>query len=260
MHEIYHIVNMLDPISLGEMDSVQLMNRVDSKYVMPIWKVPELIKRLNGDYRALEICGLRNLPYTTTYVDSPDHLFFNQHVTGKLERNKVRFRRYETTGTSFLEVKKTTNKKRTIKWRVESDFPENSACDSANYDFIKEYIQHMPHTLQPSLTNRFHRITLVCSEFQERITIDYNISFAKPNGLHINIPSMAILEAKREGWSTNSGVANILKDLSIHPTGFSKYCVGSAILYDLPRKNILKQKLLLINKITNEFNNHNHAQ
>lgn len=259
MHKIYDMVNMLNPISLSEMDSVQLMNRIDSKYVMPIWKVSELIKRLDGCYRALEICGFKNLPYTTTYFDSSDHLFFNQHVIGKLERNKVRFRRYETTGTNFLEVKKTTNKKRTIKWRIESDFSQNYTCESKDYEFIKEYVPQVPSVLHPTLINRFHRITLVCSEFKERITIDFNISFAKPNGMHIDIPSMAILEAKREGRNTSSGVANIMKGLSIHPTGFSKYCVGTALLYDLPRKNILKEKLLLINKIANDFNKHNHA-
>jgi len=252
MQEIIRMLSLFEPIGLDEMDSVRLMNRMDTKYVLSVSRIPELLSRLDGEYRVLEINNFRNLPYTTTYLDTCEHLFFNQHVTGKLERNKVRYRRYETTGTTYLEVKKTTNKNRTIKWRIENSLTSDNGCDDVAYDFIKEYVLQKSLILQTTLINRFNRITLVGNNYNERVTIDYNISFSGINGRHSKIPSISIIEVKRDGFSYRSMVANILKDFNIHSTGFSKYCIGSALTYDLLRKNILKRKLLLINKIEND--------
>jgi hypothetical protein len=252
--DIKEVLNSFIAIGLGEMNDVRLMNRFDTKYVMSIRRIPDILTRMDGGYKMLEINNNRSFSYFTTYLDTNDYLFFNQHVTGKLERNKVRYRKYETTGTTYLEVKKRTNKNRTIKWRIVNDLTSDSKCDDKAYEFIKEYVPEKSLLLKPVLLNRFNRVTLVGSEINERITIDYNISFSDPDGNQAGFPFIAILEVKREGFSNRSPLVNILKAYSIHPIGISKYCLGAAILCDLPRKNILKQKLLLINKIENEYN------
>ncbi|MBK7132569.1 MAG: hypothetical protein IPH69_07020 [Bacteroidales bacterium] len=66
------------------------------------------------------------------------------------------------------------------------------------------------------------------------------------------MPYIAIDELKKEGHSASSPFNDNLKNMGIHPTGFSKYCIGSAILNDSLRKNRLKPKLLKLNKIENE--------
>jgi hypothetical protein len=40
--------------------------------------------------------------------------------------------------------------------------------------------------------------------------------------------------------------------MSIYPAGFSKYCIGTALLNNSLKKNILKPKLLKIKSIENE--------
>jgi hypothetical protein len=254
--QIIEILDSFSPIGLEEMKTVRLMNRVDTKYVMSLGRLPDILTRMNGGYKVLEVNKNKSFSYDTIYLDTGDHMFFNQHVTGKLERNKVRYRKYESTGTTYLEVKKRTNKNRTIKWRIKNNFADNNTCDDRALEFIKEYVPLDSLTLKPVLINKFKRVTLVGSVINERITIDYDLSYSDTNGNQRSIPFIAIIELKREAFSDRSPVAGILKDCLIQPVGFSKYCIGSAILYDLPRKNVLKPKLLLINKIRNEFNQH----
>ena len=66
------------------------------------------------------------------------------------------------------------------------------------------------------------------------------------------MPYLAIVELKKEGYSEYSDFKNLIRQLNIYPTGFSKYCMGSAILNDSLKKNMIKPKLLLLNKIKNE--------
>lgn len=251
--EISILLKTFDPISLGEMDSVGFMNRIDTKYVFSAKKIPGLLALLTGSYKVLEINNLRSLAYTTTYLDTPDYLFFRQHVTGKLERNKVRFRTYESTGTTFLEVKRRTNKNRTVKWRIENSPVNKEFHDDRAGAFLSKYIPVSSLLLKPVLVNRFSRITLVSNDMKERVTLDFELSFSDNADKRTGLPSIAIAELKRESGANNSYISSVLKSQAIRPTGFSKYCIGTSMLYDIPRKNILKSKLLLINKIENEF-------
>jgi len=251
--EIKGVLKSIAPISLNEMDKVRLMNRIDLKYVLSINRITALLARLDGNYRILEINEDRLFSYYTTYLDTSDYLFFNQHVTGRLERNKVRYRTYEATSTTFLEVKRTTNKNRTIKWRIENSLPSGSVYDERANEFIDKHIPHFSSLLKPVLINRFKRITLVGPDMNERVTIDFDLSFSKPCGNFSDLPNIAIVELKKERSSERTQMTKILKDLSVRPTGFSKYCIGNSILYDLPRMNILKSKHLLIKRIENEY-------
>lgn len=250
LQEVDHILSMFAPVGLNEMDSVRLMNRTDTKYIFPFTKLPELIDRLKLHYRILEISQQRSFPYNTTYLDTPDHLFFYQQMTGKLARYKVRYRQYESTGKSFLEIKKKNNKDRTEKWRIENELV-NHASDPA-IPFMQKYVPCNPFLLEPVLINRFSRATLVGLETKERITMDYHLSFSDGTGKSLDLPFIAIAELKREGFTSRSPFFRTIKEMGIRPTGFSKYCIGSALLHDLPRTNMLKPKLLIIKKIENE--------
>jgi hypothetical protein len=256
IQKIQKCLDSITPIGLDEMDNVRLMNRTDTKFVLSLKRIPELITRLEGGYKIMEIDNKRLFTYSTTYLDTIDYLFFNQHVTGKLERNKVRFRKYEDTGTTFLEVKRRTNKNRTVKYRIENNLTSDAACDVTALEFLKKYIQQSSLLLRPVLINSFKRVTLVGAEMNERVTIDYDLSFSNPNGAHSNMPFIAIIELKKDGYVKWSPAANILKNSFIHPTGFSKYCIGTSILNNHPRINMIKPKILLIKKIENEFNKH----
>jgi hypothetical protein len=249
--EISTLLNSFAPIALKEMDGVMLMSRVETKYVFSAGRLPLLLEELEKDYKILEINTVRSFPYQTTYLDTPDMFFFVQQVRGKLNRHKIRYRIYESTGDSFLEIKNKTNKNRTVKWRIENCL--SPVFDKKALAFIGKYLPYETPDLKPSLVNGFTRITLVGKEVKERITLDYDIKFTIPEGSASELPFLAIAEIKNERRSGYSPIGSSMKHFGIHPNGFSKYCMGNAILKEIPRKNTLKQNLLLLNKIENEY-------
>ena len=246
-------LSKLNPVSLDEMSGIRLMNRVEIKYLFTTRKLTDLVLLLGKEYQVLEINKMRILPYTTTYLDTEDSLFYNQHVRGQLDRYKIRYRKYEATRESFLEIKKKTNKGRTIKWRIENQLP-SGFFDSQAYCFIKEYLTVSPDLVRPSLLNQFTRITLAGFKLKERITLDFNISFTRPDNMKsVTLPNLVIAELKKEPYSDSSDFKSLIKQLNIYPTSFSKYCVGSVLLNDSLKMNMVKPKLLLLNKLENEY-------
>jgi hypothetical protein len=222
LSDIHESLRSFVPIRLDEMDSIKLMNRVETKSLFNVRKLPGLLDRLSVMYKILEIEHIRAFPYSTTYLDTSEFLFYNQQLTGKLARHKVRYRKYESSGLSFLEVKRKTNKNRTIKWRIENslidDFPDENASS-----FIREYLSDKSLDLKPVLINSFSRITLAGIELKERITLDFNLKFSSPEGNNAELPFLAIAELKKEGYYGASPFTDVLKQNGIRPTGFSKY-------------------------------------
>jgi hypothetical protein len=252
MADIISILDKFHPIGLEEMDSVNFMNRTDSKYVFNIHSLPALIESASGNYRVLEINNFRAFPYNTVYFDTEDYYLYNQHVVGKMGRYKIRVRTYESSETSYLEIKNKTNKGRTIKSRIKKK-NDTGINEGAGYQFIREVIpDHQLKELHPMLSNRFTRVTLTNLEVRERITLDFNISFSCMNGKHLELPYLAIAEIKRDKSSGFSPFCSEIKKMGIRETGFSKYCLGLSILDDVPKKNIFKSKILMLNKIQNE--------
>jgi hypothetical protein len=243
----------LNPVSLQEINSLSMMDRVEVKYIFPVNKMSALIRLLKDNYRVLEIKNTRALPYNTTYLDTSDYLFYNQHTRGEFSRHKIRYRRYEINGDSFLEIKMKTNKKRIIKWRIENSFEPGVYNEDAE-DLIGLYLPVSSSLLSPSLINRFNRITVIGKETDERITLDYNINFTDPNsGSYTEMPYLGVIEMKKTGFSQCSPFNSIAKSLNIYPEGFSKYCTGNAILKTGLKTNMIKPKILLLNKIENEY-------
>jgi len=252
MTDLRSKIEDIPSIGLEQTDMVKFMNRIDTKYVFPVTMVDSLLENLNGSYQILEIDGKRQFRYVTTYFDTPDFLFYRQHVTGKLGRYKIRVRSYETGGISFLEVKNKTNKGRTEKSRIKKN-RDKAIDDDCGVDFLKEKVPVDTENIKPVLTNDFTRITIVNFQTAERITIDFNLSFTSDNGSFINLPFLAIAEIKHDKNSIMSPFGQAMKKSGIRETGFSKYCVGIALLYDVPKKNVIKPKVLLLNKIKDEY-------
>ena len=64
---------------------------------------------------------------------------------------------------------------------------------------------------------------------------------------------LAIIELKRDGL-VSSPVLEMLRQLHIHPHGFSKYCMGAAMTNSTLRVNRFKEKLLYVDKILQSEN------
>lgn len=252
VHEqIEGILKTFQPISLKEMDSVELMNRIDSKYIFSINLLPEILNESKAYFKVLEINNERLFRYTTTYYDTPDLSFFRNHITGRINRHKIRHRTYESTGISYLEVKFKTNKDRTIKWRMKDEIRENFNPQAS--EFVRNKAQITVDKLRPVVTNYFRRITLVSLKDKTRITLDFDLSFKGNRVQEKALPYLAIAEIKQEGRDNNNIFIQILKRKGIRQSGFSKYCVGSALLDETPGIHTLKPKILELKKIEKEY-------
>ena len=237
------LISKFQPISLSEMGGIKLMNRTDTKFVTSIDKLMQLLQMAGDEYRVQEIDGKRNMSYATIYYDSKDYAFYNAHHDGHAGRQKVRVRSYVDSQLSFLEVKTKDNHGKTYKSRISAD-------DASAQDFLKQVLHIDPQLLEQKIENSFHRITLVNKAMTERLTIDTDLSFLNlTTGMKCSLPKLAIIELKRDGLQP-SPILPMLRELRIHPGGFSKYCIGEALTNPSLRINRLKPRLQKLKKIS----------
>ena len=237
----------IDPISLKEMDTVALMNRTDTKYLLSLEQLTEVLEEVSGHYRILDIKGVRRNHYQTEYYDTPDFYFYKRHHSGKKNRLKIRKRRYVESDISFLEVKFKSNKGRTEKDRMKLA-ELNLELSPENIQYIHD-TSHFEDQLEPKLMNTFERITLVDQALPERITIDCYLSFEMGEN-KLQIPDLVIIEAKQERQNRHSIFLSALKKRLIRPESMSKYCLGVALMTD-QKSNMFKEKIRRIKKLTN---------
>ena len=75
MNQIDEILQSYKPITLEEIDTINLMDRIDTKFIVPISVLYELLEVVS-DYYVLEINGFRNSLYDTTYFDTINYDMF----------------------------------------------------------------------------------------------------------------------------------------------------------------------------------------
>jgi hypothetical protein len=247
MSVLTDILSTFAPISLEQMSEVKLMNRIDRKFVTTTDRLHQLLQMARQDYYIQEIDGERNPEYDTTYFDTVAFDMYNQHQWNHANRQKIRFRTYCISGLQFMEVKTKNNHGRTKKKRMEVN--NMNVCESEKRTFLSKHLRYKADTLQPVLNNHFHRITLVNKAKTERLTIDSALCFHNlVNGKDKDMGNLVIIELKRDGLCY-SPVLEMLRQLHIHPHGFSKYCMGSALTNTKLPIHRFKSKLIEINKI-----------
>lgn len=80
---IEQIIQQFNPISLKEMDGVELMNRTDTKFVVSLEKLLSILDEVKQTYRILEVNGVRFSHYETLYYDTEEFLFIPVTTTAK---------------------------------------------------------------------------------------------------------------------------------------------------------------------------------
>ena len=234
-------------ISLEDLGKVQLLNRKDTKFVFSQSKLLQLLDRLKPFYRILEIEGKRIFVYDNTYFDTDEFFFYTQHHNECRKRFKVRYRKYCETNEQYFEIKVKDNKNRTIKNRIRSTNRNGDFCEEEKR-LISETIGLSPQHLIPKMDIQFSRITLADNSFNERLTIDTNLSVK--NGISSKIfDQLAVSEIKQKKYDPKSDFIQILRDLRIQEMRFSKYCMGILHVHKDIKYNRFKPKLLRINKI-----------
>jgi len=246
------LIDAFEPISLAEMDSVKLMNRIDTKFLIGNAQLPELLKMAFNHYRIVDIDGKRVIPYSTIYFDTDDTQMYMMHHNGKLNRHKLRMRSYIDSGITFLEIKTKTNKGRTTKKRIgiTNEQFESMNLKEEEYLFLKE-MNFQFLSLKPQIQNSFRRITLVDKNLTERVTLDTRLSFQNlSTGLEKHVAGLVIVEMKQNG-ALNSHFKDYLNELRIKSGSMSKYCLGMMLVKPDLKSNGFKSKLRKITKITN---------
>ena len=243
---IAEALNSFEPITLLEMDRVKLMNRVDTKFAFSVTEFLQLLPELKSHYRILEIEGTRTPFYESLYLDDSEFTFFRDHHNGRTNRFKVRFRKYVESNLVFLEIKH-KYKGRTDKRRIKVDeIP--SELKEKHTDFINGVVSNQP-SLKPVMWNSFNRLTLVNKTENERLTLDFNLTF-KWDDHRILFDNLIIAELKQETVNRNSAFYELMKSKCIRPYRLSKYCIGSIELFGGQlRYNRFKKKILKLKKI-----------
>ena len=251
MKRLAPILQRMTPISLDEMQTVKLMNRVDSKYLLNKEQVALLMQHAEPDFLAQTIDGQQLAPYKTLYFDTKDVAMYTMHHNRKLNRQKLRTRCYRSSQTTFCEIKNKLNTGRTKKLRVpiRPDQYNRIFEDPAVVDFIHQNLRFDIDTLLPHVENEFTRITLVNKEKTERITIDGDIRFINHHtGLNADISELVIIEVKQYGHQA-SPFKKLLHELNIKPKRISKYCLGTLLTNPQAKHNRFKAKIRYINKL-----------
>lgn len=247
---IAQLAGELPPITLDEMKSIRLMNRMDTKFVTNMPMLMRLLELAKGSYYSQCVAGKRVSPYRTTYWDDPEtHTMFHCHQCGHLPRTKVRVRTYVDSMHTFLEVKRKNNHGKTKKKRVAVPSLDAVVEQHEGEEFLREMTGMSFDSLVPTLGNRFNRITLVNKDKTERLTIDFDLCFHNYETLHdVTMDNIVIIELKRDG-RVPSPILPLLRQLRIKPSGFSKYCIGTTVTNRDVRINRFKKRLIKIGKI-----------
>ena len=252
MNRIVEKTQALPPITLAEMSGIKLMNRTDTKFIATLDQLHMFLAAVHGKYYIQEIDGKRIANYHTTYYDTADYQMYSIHHAGRQVREKIRVRTYMDSDTTFFEIKNKNNHGRTKKKRI--SIIGHNAIEQEHENIIPFMAKHAWYTIEeisPVIENWFSRITLVNIDKTERLTIDFNLRFhhLKSNG-NDQLQHVAIIELKRDG-NVPSPALDILREVRIKRSGFSKYCIGSALTNRQLKRNNFKERLTMIAKMEN---------
>jgi hypothetical protein len=244
------ISEQFDPISLKEMDCVSLMSRIDTKYVINLALLEQVLSEIHPYYFVLEIDKNRCFPYVSLYYDTIEDFMYLAHHNGRLDRYKIRFRKYIDSDLTYLEVKHKIKGTRTVKERIRVEDFETS-LSKKSLDFINKNTPFEGHILKPVIYTDFNRITLVNKNLSERVTIDTYLTFHSNGNDHQTFANSVIVELKRDISSGKTLLIDTLQKYGAYPEGLSKYCLARVLVDENIKKNNFKEKLIQLNKIEN---------
>lgn len=257
-HKLAEINTVLDGFSshgLEDLNKAALMNRVDSKFIIPRDKLATTLEKITDHYSVLEIDEKRVFRYQNIYYDTNDLDFYHSHHNGKLNRYKVRYRSYVDSGSAYLEVKFKNNKKRTQKTRIKVDAPPSQVIETS-HDFLYECGLSDSQYLRPVQNGGYFRVALANEAAAERITIDTEMYFyntpSTDNTKHERLPigNFVIAEVKQSRMNRKSPFYQLMREQGFKKRSFSKYCMGMQFVHEGRLKaNKFKATKLHLNRI-----------
>ncbi|MCB0397473.1 MAG: polyphosphate polymerase domain-containing protein [Flavobacteriales bacterium] len=247
MNRLPDILNSFEAISLEEMDRVKLMNRVDTKFVFPLYQLEDILQSLSPDYKVLEVNNNRISRYESLYFDTKGFDLYHHHHRGKMNRFKVRFRKYVESELDFFEVKFKNNKGRTIKDRVRQAPSGDQIRDDAEH-LLQEKTRMDADQLEAKLWVNYSRITLVNKHSTERVTIDLDLRFKNEHQTS-ELQNLVIAEVKQDKLSIFTPFMQSMREHKIRRGSISKYCFGVVALFNDIKHNNFKVRISRLIKL-----------
>lgn len=236
------------PISLEEMGAAALMDRVDRKFLLPAQRLPEILEPLTGRYRALEVGGHRLSRYSTRYFDTPELALYHAHHSGRARRYKVRVRRYLDSESRWLEVKLKATRGRTLKKRVSLAHDRLAPMERLAAEAILGVTDAVPaESLREAAVVEYSRLTLVCGDAPERITLDLMLTFSR-GGSTRSFPGVVVAELKQPRRAA-SPFLEIVREMGVREGAPSKYCAAIATLEPRAKSNRFREAVRRLENI-----------
>ncbi len=241
-------VEHLLPTTLAQLNAgAALQTRVDRKYLVPLDAAQGIVDQATASARVLDIDGIRQLSYASTYFDTPDLSSYLLTAHRRRRRFKVRTRTYRDSGQCFLEVKTRGARGATVKERTPYDPDDSHRLTEAGHAFVASCLASagtcgpaealaLATTLHPVMSTTYRRTTLHLPDDAARATLDTELAWvdltsARDHGVAL-VP-LAIVETKNP--STPSSTDRLLWSHDHRPTRISKYATGMALLHpELP--------------------------
>ncbi|TQM65611.1 VTC domain-containing protein [Klugiella xanthotipulae] len=213
-----------------------LQTRIDRKYIVPPGVFAELLRDQQPVMRMLSIDGRHRFGYESVYFDTPDLASYHSAAYGRRRRFKVRTRSYLDSHDCVLEVKAKGGRGQTVKER----FPYHPALSSTitaearqfildRLTGVVENIDTLIHTITPTLTTTYDRMTFVNPDNGTRMTADVELICDEHSRMvSVHLAGYVLIESKSPGGSTP--IDRWLWGRGYRPLSLSKYCVGLATL------------------------------
>ena len=228
-------------------NTLLLMNRVDFKFILTGKEAAQLLNILDKEYDLITKEGHLFRYYETAYFDTAKSDAFYMHHKGKLPRYKIRTRTYLDTNDQFLEIKYKNNRSRTEKCRLKLSSSEHLFEQSEVVTFLTEHNIYNTNELKEALLVKYKRISLKHKKFDERVTLDFDMSFS--NGLKNTLLGEVVFMEVKQEKSMKSPVTIALKAMNKYPVSLSKYCYGLLSLDSSLKHNNFNPLLKSLNKI-----------
>ena len=218
-----------------------VFQRIEVKYLLDDEQYTKLMKKLEN---MAKVDSYGKTSIQNIYFDTPDFKLIERSLEKPVYKEKLRLRSYGTAKddtTSFIEIKK---KFKGVVYKRRISMPYSEAVDylmnhkepkeksqiSNEIDYFLKYYKG----LAPAMVISYDRIAMVgINDPELRITFDTNIrwrtdklSLKEGNAGHdILLPGQHLMELKIAG-AMSPELANILDELNIRKTSFSKYGVA----------------------------------
>jgi VTC domain len=233
-----------------------LLQRSDTKFLLPVALLPELLEGMTAHYAALGAAdpagslGTLGSPYRTLYFDTADRRCFHDHRRGRRLRHKLRIRSYDDRRLTFLEIKSRRSSALTDKDRLELPYGQTH-LDKPCAELIRRRCRLEVGQLHPQLWINYRRVTLIGLHREERCTLDFSLSIS--DVAHTREPAafdgLAFLELKQPEPDASSPMMRALRALQLRPRSVSKYLVAVCELHPQERANTLRASLRAVRQL-----------